>query len=455
MANTRLPGSGAGLGAIIGNALTWGFRTRENGKARGRFASRYTAAMLRGCAGILGSRAAGALYTSVMSWYLSRGSRLELTNDPRKNQLIRYFNSLDAERKKVLVRRLTYDQLIRSLKRHALATGNTTGNRFSYLTAIALSIGGRCNLDCPSCLMRPFQSPSFAAIGDLDYIFDQAGGLDVSFISIMGAGEPFLYQDYGMELLDCMKRHGDIYFFVYTNGTTVTEELIRKAVGLDNLFVLVSVEGFREGHDGRRGGGTHDKVLKTLRLLDEYRVPRGYSAVVHAGNYHEVTSRDFIESMACAGALIGCYNQSCSIFHPGTGNFTGESEARNEYYRIMDDAGDKAPIYILDLFNLEEKRYGCRAKKGTSCFIDAISGKVSPCFLFPYSSGDCNVYDRRCDSRLEDILNGGFFDHYREEPGTRRLCIRDVRGELGHLCNNPYLGEDDRLRVEALMEVIE
>lgn len=455
MANTRLPGSGAGLGVIIGNALTWGFRTRENGKVRGRIASRSAAAMLRVCAGMLGSRAADAMYTSVMSWYLSRGSRLELTGDPRKNQLIRYFNSLDTDRKKALVRRLTYDQLIRSLKRHGLSAGNTTGNRFSYLTAIALSIGGRCNLDCPSCLMHSFQSSSFAAIDDLDYIFDQAARLDVSFVSIMGAGEPFLDPDYGMELLDCMKRHGDIYFFVYTNGTTVTEKLIEKAAGLDNLFVLVSVEGFRESHDGRRGEGTHDKAVRALRLLDEHRVPRGYSAVVHAGNYREVTSRDFIESMAGAGALIGCYNQSCTLVPPGTGNFTGESEARNDYYRIMDETGDKASIYILDLFNLEEKRYGCRAKKGTSCFIDAVSGKVSPCFLFPFSSEDCNVYDRRCDSRLEEILSVGFFDHYREEFSKRRLCIRDVRGELDHFCHNPYLGEDDRLQVEALMEVVE
>ncbi len=455
MANTRLPGSGAGLGSMIGSALAWGFRTRENGTPRGRIASKSTSTMLRICAGMLGSRAAGALYRSIMSSYLSRNSRLHLMDDPRRNRLIRYFNSLDEARQASLVRRLTYDQLVRSLKRHGLSTGNTNGTEFSYLTAIAMSIGGRCNLDCPSCLMRPFQSSSFAAIGDLDYIFDQAGRLDVSFVSIMGAGEPFLDPDYGMELLDCLKRHGDIYFFVYTNGTTVTEELIRTAAGLDNLFVLVSVEGFRDSHDGRRGGGTHDRALEALRLLGTHGVPRGYSAVVHAGNYREVMSGDFIESMASAGALIGCYNQSCSILPPGAGDFTGESEVRNEYYQMMDKAADTAPIYILDLFNLEEKRYGCRAKKGTSCFIDAASGKVSPCFLFPFSSGDCNVYDRRCDSRLEDILSNGFFDNYREEIGARCLCIRDVRGELDHFRQNPCLGEDDRLRVEALLEVVE
>jgi MoaA/NifB/PqqE/SkfB family radical SAM enzyme len=450
-----LPGKSSAIGRIIGNAVAWGFREREADDRTARTFPGSSSAIRRAGLGLLDSQITRAAVRSIISIYLTLKPRIETSVGGKTGLLVEYFNSLGRKRKVELVYRLAYDQVIRSLKRHRRSIeGANGGGGFSYLTAIALSIGGSCNLECESCLMRPFQSPSYAGIEDLDYIFGQAENLGVSFITIMGAGEPFLEPVYAGKLLECMKRHGSIYFFVYTNGTTVTRELAGKAGGLDNLFMLVSTEGLKESHDSRRGAGTHESVMNACRLLREHGIPFGYSAVVHFGNYREVTSIEFIDGMAEAGALIGCYNQSCGIFQPGRGDFTRESRERNEYYHLIKNVNERSPIHVVDLFNLEEERYGCRAKKGTSCFVDAVSGKVSPCFLFPFASDDSNIYDRRGESRLEEILRGDFYNYYRTGCSLRRLCIRDVGAELDHFYRNPWLGVDDRERIESLMEVV-
>ncbi len=443
------------MGRMIESVLAWGFKIRDtNNHFAHRVLGRTSAVWGIGI-DLLSSKIIKAFAASVILLCLAIKPRLKSSNDRRKDRLIHYFNSLDVVKRRAIVRRLAYDHVIRSLRRYKRFLENGNGNSFSYLSAISLSIGGECNLHCTNCLMKPFQSPGRAEIRNLDYIFAQAESLGVSFLSIMGAGEPFLDVKYSRELLNCIKRCDSIYFFVYTNGTTMTEELVERADELDNLFFLVSVDGLRDNHEERRGTGTYQKIMEAFQLLRKSSVPFGYSAVVDSDNYHEVTSPAFIQTIADAGALIGVYNQACSIFNSGNKTFTRDSKEKREYLNLIDHVSKTSPIYITDLFTLEEKRYGCRAKKGTSCFIDAVSGKVSPCFLFPFSSDNSNIYERRSDSRLEDILRGEFFTCYRQDQCKRHLCIRDVDAELDYLLSNAFLCQEDRATVKHLKEVLQ
>ncbi|MFH1220368.1 MAG: radical SAM protein [Candidatus Eisenbacteria bacterium] len=444
-----------GVARMIEHVAAWGFKIRENDDSRIHDLLKATSPVWGPGVDLVGSRLVRALVDQCIRVGLHLKPEMRLPIDPRKGQIVAYFNSLDPKKKRTLVRKLMYDCAMKSLRRYRDSVKDRNGSDFSYLSAIALSIGGRCNLDCPSCVMKRFQSPACADIEKLDYIFEQAENLGGAYISVMGAGEPLLDLAYGKELLRCMGRHPGIDFLLYTNGTTATEDLISHAGDLNNLLVFVSVDGLKETHERRRGKGAFEAVIGLFRLLTKYGVPRAFSAVVDFDNYRDLTSREFVEKMAQVGALFGSYNQSCTILHSGRKDFTQESGERNEYLSRLQHLSKTSPVYLVDLLTLEEKRYGCRAKKGTSCFIDAVSGKVAPCVLFPFASDDSNIYDNRSNSRLREILKGEFFGRYRGDRGKRCLCIRDLRGELQGFIENPVLGRKDRAEVTNLLEVIE
>ena len=441
--------------AIIERILSWGLETRERNGRHPRGFLRTTSHLWGPGLALFGSQVGRELTNGAIAAYLTFKPTIGPSKNPKRDRLIGYFNSLDAKKKQAYARKLTYEYALRALRKYRSFVTNADKGRFSDLTAVSLSLGGSCNLHCTACVMASFQSERCADLEDVDYILKQVEDAGAAYVSVIGAGEPFLEPAYGAALLRCMKRHRALDFFAYTNGTTMTEELARAAGELDNLLMLVSVEGLAESHDQSRGTGTFARAMNAFRLLRDYGVPCGFSAVVNADNYREVTSLPFIEAMAEAGALIGAYNQSCALSRSDTRNFTRESPERDEYLDRLKALGARSPIYVVDLFSFEEKRYGCRAKKGTSCFIDANSGKVAPCFLFPFASHDSNVYDRRHDSRLGEILSSEFFNRYRKGPGERHLCVRDVKGELHQFLENPALAARDRETIRSMLEVVE
>lgn len=44
-----------------------------------------------------------------------------------------------------------------------------------------------------------------------------------------------------------------------------------------NFVPAISIEGFEEATDGRRGHGTYQAVVKTMRLLQSKKLPFGVS----------------------------------------------------------------------------------------------------------------------------------------------------------------------------------
>jgi sulfatase maturation enzyme AslB (radical SAM superfamily) len=269
----------------------------------------------------------------------------------------------------------------------------------------------------------------------------------------MGAGEPFMDPKYTINLLSLIKNHSDLDFIIYTNGTTITKELVDAAKDSNNLLLLVSIEGFKDSHDLRRGHGSFDKIMGGFDLLNNSGIAYGYSAVVHHDNYKEVTSLEFINYMAKKGNLFGVYNQFFPIYHPECLDFTKDSSQKTDYLQRLATIKTISPIYIFDLQVTESNRYGCMSKKGSSCFVDAINGKVSPCFLFPFSSEDSNIYEKRSPERLKEILSNKFFTNYRIPYRNRVHCSKNTRFELEYLISNPNLSYDDRLKINKLLEV--
>ena len=71
-----------------------------------------------------------------------------------------------------------------------------------------------------------------------------------------------------------------------------------------NFIPAISVEGFEEATDGRRGEGTYAKVGQAMRLLKQHGLPFGVSCCFTSANADSIASEEFFDWMIDQGALL-------------------------------------------------------------------------------------------------------------------------------------------------------
>lgn len=84
-----------------------------------------------------------------------------------------------------------------------------------------------------------------------------------------------------------------------------------KRVG--NLSLSISLEGFEEANDFRRGEGVFDKVLHAMDLLHENGLIFGNSVCYTSKNMDAVTSDEFFDLLIEHGAVIPGISTICRL----------------------------------------------------------------------------------------------------------------------------------------------
>ena len=64
-------------------------------------------------------------------------------------------------------------------------------------------------------------------------------------------------------------------FAIYTNSTLIDEEFCQDMLRVGNFIPAISLEGFEEANDSRRGEGVYDKVTHAMALLKQHHLPFG------------------------------------------------------------------------------------------------------------------------------------------------------------------------------------
>ncbi|MFA5564279.1 MAG: radical SAM protein, partial [Candidatus Caldatribacteriota bacterium] len=119
-----------------------------------------------------------------------------------------------------------------------------------------------CNLSCTGCWAGKYKKSDSLDIDTIDRIIKEAKELGIYFIVLSG-GEPTVYPD----LFEIFRRHPDVGFMMYTNGTLIDDEMADKMLEAGNISPAISLEGFRESTDARRGEGTYDKIMAAMDRL--------------------------------------------------------------------------------------------------------------------------------------------------------------------------------------------
>ena len=351
----------------------------------------------------------------------------------------------------VLVRDQLVDKSIRENKAVEFEA-QYGGKQPSFLT---ISPSKACNLRCIGCYADSDASAAHLEWDVVDRIVTEANQLWSSKFMVISGGEPLAYKSQGKTILDLAEKHPDVYFMFYTNSTLITEEIAERMRKLGNIIPAISVEGWREKTDTRRGAGVFDKIMQSMDLLYSRNVPFGVSLTATRENAEEILSDEFIDFLFNKKhALFGWVFQYMPIGRSYTLDMMPTPEQRVWMWHQSWQLIREKRIFLADFWNHGTIVGGCLSAGGSGnggyFYID-WNGSISPCVFVPYTPVNINrIYEK--GGNLNDVWKEPFFSDIRSwQKGYKKknlmapCLIRDHNDVLRQLIreNEPEPSDDN------------
>ncbi len=267
-----------------------------------------------------------------------------------------------------------------------------------------------CNLNCAGCYANAGDNSTEKLDAEtFDRILREKKELWGSWFTVISGGEPFMYKSNGKNLLDMVEAHPDCYFLVYTNGTLIDDATARRMAELGNITPAISVEGYEEETDKRRGEGVYRKIMQAYQNLQNYGVPYGVSITAFNHNAEMINRELFNHYMRELGAYYIWIFQYMPIGREQSLNMLVQPDQRLAMFDETRKAVKEDRLFIADFWNSGEVSSGCisAGKQGGYFYID-WNGNMTPCVFNPYAP--VNVYDLYDEGKtLEDARQHPFF----------------------------------------------
>lgn len=331
---------------------------------------------------------------------------------------------------KLVVNLLVNQMLLSGPKRRAFAEREG----FYPLYLLVISPTMRCNLRCYGCYTGSYSRADDLDFETLDRVLTEDEQMGIYFITVSG-GEPFVYEP----LLELFARHADVYFQVYTNGTLIDRALAGELFRLGNVLPAISVEGFREETNSRRGPGAFERILKAMEALLEAGVAFGFSVTATRQNNELIVSDEFIDIYIERGCLIGWYFNYVPIGRRPEVGLMPTPQQRDYRRRQLEILRRTKPILLADFWNDGPLVGGCIAGGGAYLHINN-RGDVGPC-VFAHFAVD-NIKQK---SLIEVLRSDLFRARQPYSPNLLQPCmiidhpwvLREVVAESGARPTHP------------------
>ncbi|MHC4622762.1 MAG: radical SAM protein [Planctomycetota bacterium] len=284
-------------------------------------------------------------------------------------------------------------------------------------TFIVLSPTQKCNLCCIGCYASSAaNTPATIPYSSVDRIVREAHDIfGCRFITISG-GEPLMYKSEGKTLFDIFEKYSDMFFHMYTNGTLIDDNVACRFAQCANVTPAVSIEGFQQDTDQRRGPGTHEKILHTFEALRRAGVPFGVSITATSRNLDLLLTDEFYDFYFLQQGAS--YMWQFQFMPIGRGkdeiDLMVTPEKRVQLFRKWEKLLSEKKYCLADFWNSGLLSRGCIAygRSGGYFYID-WHGNVTPCAFIPYYVD--NIYDLyRNGGTLADALFSEFMKNGRE-----------------------------------------
>ena len=340
------------------------------------------------------------------------------------------FKTANPNCKRAVIQNMVINEGIRGQQVRSLVTKKVG---FDIPTLLVVSPTQRCPLKCYGCYAAEHSQEQDLTFEAFDRLVTQAKEMGIYFFVLTG-GEPYIYE----HMFDIFEKHSDVYFQTYTSSVTFTSgDHVERLAKLGNVLPCISLEGFEEETDRRRGNGHFKKILRAMEKLRDAGVPFGFSATVTRENNDSLMSDKFINFYVEQGCCLGYYFQYMPVGRSPVFDLVPTPEQRIKRYERINELRDTKPILLADFWCDGPLVGGCLSGGRRYLHINNL-GNVEPCvFAQAY---DMNIYD---SSFLEILRDSKLFRAIRKrQPYSDNLlrpcmiidvpeCWRDAIEESG------------------------
>ena len=263
---------------------------------------------------------------------------------------------------------------------------------------LIFSVTHQCNLHCDGCYHHALRQAPETELSDerLKKAVAEAKELGVSFIVFAG-GEPLMKPS----ILDITREYPEILFLMFTNGLLLNnDDILKRIAEKRNVVPLVSLEGYQDDTDARRGKGVYAQVQKSIAKMKAKGIFWGTSLTMTTDNFNEVTDDRFISDL---------FNSGCKLFMmtaytpvtKETEDWVLTPQQRLEVVKARNAFRAKYPALFIALPWDEEEIGGCLSAGRGFVHVSA-EGNVEPCPFVPYS--DTNLKNASLKEALQSSM---------------------------------------------------
>ncbi|MCL4378352.1 MAG: radical SAM protein [Actinobacteria bacterium] len=344
---------------------------------------------------------------------------------------------VNLKRKVVDVAPNVREKIIMNLINNAMVQGQPRRQEFAKKYGInppnhlVISPTMACNLRCFGCYAWEYSKKNDLPYDVCNRIIEEANAIGIYFFVITG-GEPFYWDN----LFDFLERHSNSFFQIYTNGLLINDEVAERLAKLGNAVPCISIEGFKEETEARRGAGSWDKIMNSFDILRKHGVIYGFSVTATRKNNELVVSDEFIDLMIKKGIFVGWYFNYIPIGKEPNMDLMPTPDQRNYRRKRILEIRKNKHITIADFWNDGNLVHGCMAGGKNYLHIN-VNGDVEPCVFVHFAA------DNIKEKSLVDIITSPFFMAFRKrQPYSDNLLrpcsiidnpqvLRDIVAETG------------------------
>ncbi|MDD5337826.1 MAG: radical SAM protein [Dehalococcoidales bacterium] len=269
---------------------------------------------------------------------------------------------------------------------------------------MVFSVTDRCNLNCKGCYNKALRQISSDEMSEekIRGILTEARDMGISFVVLLG-GEPLVRR----EIISITAGFPEIIFLVITNGTLLNDDILAQLKGQRNFVPVISLEGWENDTDDRRGKGVYEKLQKVIARVKKAHLFWSVSVTVTRSNFTTVTDIAFINFLYKLGCKLFFFVEYTPV-DEGTEDWVITEKQRDELLKIRDKLRRDYNALFVALPGDEDEIGGCLSAGRGFIHVNA-RGDVEPCPFAPYS--DANLMKMS----LKDALKSDFLKAIREK----------------------------------------
>lgn len=290
--------------------------------------------------------------------------------------------------------------------------------------AILMDPTSACNLGCTGCWAAEYGDKLSMDYDTLDSIIRQGKELGTYFY-IYSGGEPLVRKK---DIIRLCEEHDDCMFLVFTNGTLIDEAFAGEMLRVKNFIPAISIEGFEEETDDRRGKGTYQKVIRAMEIVRDKKLIFGASLCYTSKNTEVIGSEEYVDFLIDLGCKFAWFFTYMPVGVGAPTELMAKAHQREYMYRQIRAFRKNKRIFTMDFWNDGEYVQGCIA--GGRCYLHInANGDIEPCAFIHYS--DSNIHEK---TLLEAYQSPLFAQYKQNQPFNGN-----------HLRPCPLLDNDEKL----------